>query len=179
VGHQSRLGWAILLDLDQTLVITSPIEYLREARQWTRAYHLFRLTEVPVGTRDFLERARAIAKLGVVTSSPRKYAEKLLAYHNLPVEVLVAYHDVKYHKPHPEPIMVAAECLQAMPERCFYIGDKVEDLECAIAAGSIPIGITWDGSLHSLPGTDAGVAICSNWEDVMTVIEGLTSTSGE
>src|SRR4051812_46602170 len=113
----SKVEWGVLLDLDQTLVLTHEIERLRKRRNWREVYQSFGKTELPPGTADFIRRVQAIARTGVVTSSPRPYAERLIAHHSLDVPVLVAYHDVRQKKPHPEPILRAVEILKIPASR--------------------------------------------------------------
>src|SRR5260370_2897497 len=93
--------WAILLDLDQTLVMTSALAELRRQRQWKQVYNLFHLTELPPGTHRFLQEAQRLASLGIITTSPRTYAEQLVAYHPCQVPLIVAYHDTPRQKPSP------------------------------------------------------------------------------
>src|SRR5687767_9634337 len=95
--------FGVLLDLDQTLVLTSDIEHLRRRRDWLAVYSSFGDTRLPPSTVEFLRDLRTIATTGVVTTSPRSYAERLLRHHGLDVTVLVAYHDVRQRKPHPAP----------------------------------------------------------------------------
>jgi hypothetical protein len=80
--------WGVLLDLDQTLVLTGAMELLRRRRAWSRVYKSFDQTTLPPGTVRFLSKVGELAKLGVVTTSPRTYAERLLAYHGLKLPVL-------------------------------------------------------------------------------------------
>src|SRR5437667_1822015 len=109
-------SWAILLDLDETLVRTKAIEAYRKKRDWSRIHQHFDQTELPMHTLKFLERIRPHVSLGVVTSSPRSYAERLLAYHQLSVPVLAAYHDTPgKHKPEPDPLLFAANRLCLSP----------------------------------------------------------------
>lgn len=86
--------WGILLDLDQTLVITAELESLRRRRAWVKVYRAFPKTSLPPSTREFLRSAKDLGSLGVVTTSPRAYAERLLAYHALDLPVIIAYDKV-------------------------------------------------------------------------------------
>ncbi len=165
--------WALLLDLDQTLVITTAIEPLRRQKQWNRIYSQFHLTYLPSGTLDFLKTVDQHLHLGVLTSSPRSYAERLLAYHQLSLPVTVAYHDTRLHKPHPEPLLESAKRLGIAADRCIYVGDTVSDLEAALRAGALPIGLSWDGSLSSASGYAARCTLCTNWDDVLATLRSL------
>lgn len=174
-GHSvvAGLKWAILLDLDETLVLTSAIEDLRRQRAWQRVYRSLSKTTLPSGTREFIGSAQKLARLGVVTTSPRPYAERLLAHHRLALPVVIAYHDVTRRKPHPEPILKAAEKLQLPSSRCIHVGDLADDIVAAVRAQAIPVGLSWDGSLNGHPEAELARAICRNWGDVLAVISDI------
>ncbi len=98
----------ILLDLDETLLST---ELLREARHSRRpltladvfGYDAIRLHD---GVTEGLSALARLARVGLVTSSPRWYVEQILDVH-LPLYefvVKVTYDDVDRIKPHPEPL---------------------------------------------------------------------------
>lgn len=170
-------GWAILFDLDQTLILTSAIEHLRRKRAWQQVYCSFSETKLPPGTREFVKGIQRYGTLGVVTTSPRPYAERLLAYHGLQIPVIIAYYDVSRRKPHPEPILMAAKRLQIPPHKCVYIGDLVEDIQSAVRAGAISIGITWDSSLCKQPEAELARGVCKNWDEVLKAIESTVSSN--
>ena len=161
----------VLLDLDETLVLSSAIEPLRRERRWSEVYDSLGLTTLPPGTLPFLEQAGRLGRLGVITMAPRGYAERVLAHHRLTVPVLVAYHDVTRRKPDPEPIIRAATQLGLAPERCVYVGDAGTDMVAANAAGAVPIGISWDGKLFADPDRKRAFALCRNWPGVIQAVE--------
>jgi len=152
---------AVLLDLDETLVLSGALEQLRKQRNWVEVYARFAQTHVPSGTLKFISdiKNRGDIEIGVVTKSPRPYAEKLLRFHGIEVPVLVAYHDVSRHKPHPEALLKAAENLNVPACRCIYIGDHPDDMAAAASAKCIAIAITWTAG-SNIPGT------CKSWEAV-------------
>ena len=55
----------VLLDLDDTLVITAAIKPLRDARKWSEAKARFGDTHLPAGTREFVEAIRAAGSVGI------------------------------------------------------------------------------------------------------------------
>lgn len=76
-------------------------------------------------------------KLGIVTSRTKKWvfeAPELEKNKNL-FSVVMAYEDTKNHKPHPEPLLVAAKKLNVQPSECVYIGDAPTDRKAGEAAG--------------------------------------------
>jgi HAD superfamily hydrolase (TIGR01549 family) len=161
----SRNGWGILLDLDGTLVDSSAISDLRENRAWKEASAAFVSTSVRGRVHDMLEALRPLGRLGVVTSGPRPYAESLLRHHGLAIPVLVAYHDVQHHKPHPEPLLKAAALLQVRADHTIYIGDDPDDLAAAAAAGAHGIG--YGGGFDS---SGSAVARAADWGEVVAAV---------
>jgi HAD superfamily hydrolase (TIGR01549 family) len=152
---------AILFDLDETLVLTRAIEPLRRARRWADVYAAFSQTSLPNGTFEFLVSVSGLAQLGVVTKSPRTYAEKLLAHHGIEVPVVVAYHDVSRVKPHPEALLLASQKLGVEPSKCIYVGDDENDVRAAKAAAFSPVAVCWGERI------DLGIEpICMSWDEV-------------
>jgi HAD superfamily hydrolase (TIGR01549 family) len=152
--------WAVVFDLDETLVLTSALEPLRRKRRWAEVYSAFSRTELPVGTLEFLKRISHKAQLGVVTKAPRSYAEKLLAFHQINVPVIAAYHDVKRVKPSPDALLLASHKLGIDPSRCIYVGDDENDVRAARSAGFAPVGVSWGAR------TDIGLeSVCTSWDE--------------
>lgn len=170
--------WGVLLDLDQTLVLTDAVEPLRRRRAWPKVYNSFDKTVLPPGTARFLSKASELASLGVVTTSPRTYAERLLSYHRLQLRVLVAYHDVAQRKPYPEPILKAADKLDLEPSKCIHVGDQLADIEAAIRAGAIAVALSWDGALDRDSVRGKATALCSNWAEVYETIAAVVRGQG-
>ncbi|MCI0724768.1 MAG: HAD-IA family hydrolase [Acidobacteria bacterium] len=166
-------GWGVLLDLDQTLVLTSAIEHLRRQRAWSKVYRSFDKTSLPPGTARFVTRMGNLAKIGVVTTSPRPYAERLLAHHRIEIPVLVSYYDVRHRKPHPEPILKAARALGLNPTQCIHVGDQVSDIEAALRAQAIAVALSWDGALDKDSVQGKVAAFCQDWDRVYNVIAEL------
>ncbi len=50
-------------------------------------------------------------------------------------KVTISYEDTTNHKPHPDPLLLAAKKLGLKPEECVYIGDVENDLVAAKACG--------------------------------------------
>jgi HAD superfamily hydrolase (TIGR01509 family) len=164
--------WGLLLDLDQTLVLTEALQSLRDqGHQWPQVLAQLHLTQLPPNTLAFLQRVRPHLQLGIVTSSPRHYAEKLVAHHRLALPVLAAYHDTPgKHKPDPEPLLYAARKLGLPPSRCLHVGDQAKDIIASHRAGMIPIGLSWDSSLDTRTLSNYPHTLCNNWQDVLTHI---------
>jgi pyrophosphatase PpaX len=89
-------------------------------------------------------------RLGVVSAKRRETIE--LAFAAVPLghlfDVLVGGDETEQHKPHPEPLLLAAERLDADPKTCAYVGDSPFDIRAAKAAGIHAVAVTW-GGIHT------------------------------
>lgn len=50
-------------------------------------------------------------------------------------KVAIGFEDTEDHKPHPAPLLLAAERLHVLPTECVYIGDVETDMHAALSAG--------------------------------------------
>jgi hypothetical protein len=82
-------------------------------------------------------------RVGIVTSSPRWYAETLMKQFSITADVLIAYHDTRAKKPDPEPIAAALNALSALATDAYHVGDAVIDHEASYHAGVTSIGAGW------------------------------------
>jgi phosphoglycolate phosphatase len=74
---------------------------------------------------------------GIVTNKPHRYTVPLmekLGYAKR-TACMVSGDTCARAKPHPMPLLHAAELLAVAPERCIYLGDDLRDMEAAQAAG--------------------------------------------
>lgn len=97
------------------------------------------LTEVYPGVREGLQLWKGSGlRLGVVTNKPAMFTEPLLARMGLAdfFTVVVSGDTTASKKPHPEPILHACRALGVVPERNLHIGDSINDILAARAAGS-------------------------------------------
>ena len=138
----------ILFDLDMTLVDSSVLMSLRSQKNWSAVYRNIPKTKLFPGAKEAIQELTLSQsyKIGVVTSSPRKYAEKLLNYHGLDIPVIVAYHDTAQHKPAAEPIILACQKLNLKPGKEFTasVGDESKDmLSTRKVKGINALGVSW------------------------------------
>jgi len=82
-------------------------------------------------------------RLGIVTTRDRHSARRFLEQHDLLdlFDVLVTREDVRRLKPHPEPVMQAAEKLGLQTVQCVMVGDTLADVRSARAAGAASVGV--------------------------------------
>lgn len=103
--------------------------------------------------------------LGIVTSRIRSsvYEAPQLATLEKYFKVAVAYENTANHKPHPEPLILAASKLGVKPEECVYIGDVENDIIAARAAGMKVIIY----SKNIFKEADAGTALFSQLPELI------------
>ncbi|GMK48813.1 pyrophosphatase PpaX [Paenibacillus glycanilyticus] len=84
-------------------------------------------------------------QIGVVTTKIRMSTERGMKFCGLYdyVDAFVTVDDVVNPKPHPEPVLMALEMLNADPATTIMIGDSAVDMISAKEAGVIPVGVAW------------------------------------
>jgi HAD superfamily hydrolase (TIGR01509 family) len=99
-----------------------------------RTSQFFKYAKLNPGVLDALKALKKSYVLGVVTS---RMTPKILDHFAITgfFQVIVCLQDVKNHKPHPEPILLALERLKIRPEEAVYVGDAASDAEAAREAG--------------------------------------------
>ena len=74
---------------------------------------------------------------GIVTNKPHALTQLVLPYfpqlQQLPV--IVSGDTLNVAKPHPQPLLHAAELLRVAPSQCWYVGDAERDIQAGNAAG--------------------------------------------
>jgi pyrophosphatase PpaX len=84
-------------------------------------------------------------RTGLVTSKQRAGAERGLRFLGLAdaMDVIVGADDVTNPKPHPEPLLRAAETLGIDPRAAIYVGDSEHDMKSGRAAGMRTAAALW------------------------------------
>ena len=105
-----------------------------------------------VETRLFPGIAELLAQLearniawGIVTNKATRFTERLVRLLGLAQRAgCVVCGDTTPHiKPHPAPLLAAAERLALAPQRCGYVGDDLRDIQAAQAAGMGSIAVEY------------------------------------
>ena len=86
-------------------------------------------------------------KTGIVTNADRHVAGKLTEDLGIKAGTMVFSDDVKNPKPAPDGILKACKNLSINPEEAAFVGDTVNDMSAARAAGCFAIGLNTDGDL--------------------------------
>jgi len=111
-------------------------------------------------------------KLGVVTTKMYPMTERALKMFGLfeQMDTIVTLEDVEHAKPHPEPVLKALAAIGIEPPQAVMVGDSVVDIESAVRAGAIPIGVSWSlkgedvlrdaGAVHMLESMEQLLTLC-------------------
>lgn len=114
-------------------------------RTWNLAHHDALIRAVD-GVPEMLDALVAAgSRLAVVSSkgadTVRRGLEAVGLRHDF--EAVVGLEATTRHKPHPDPLLHAAQALSIDPAECAYVGDTVIDVRAAQAAGMRPVSVTW------------------------------------
>jgi len=104
--------------------------------------------------------ARNGIKLGVVTTKMRDTTKRALQMFDLLpyMQTIITLDDVENAKPHPEPVLLAMEAIQADPKETVMVGDSSFDILSAQRAGAWSAGVAW-----SLKGAEALTVYNPDW----------------
>ncbi len=90
-----------------------------------------------------LHQLKSDYKLALVTTRGRDIAQYFLHSSGLDAvfDAVITRDDVRRLKPHPEPVLLAAQRLGLKAESCVMVGDTIVDIQAGQAAGSRTIGV--------------------------------------
>jgi phosphoglycolate phosphatase len=96
---------------------------------------------------------------GIVTNKATRFTHRIVAALGLAERAgcVVCGDTTQYIKPHPAPLLHAAQALALPPEVCCYLGDDLRDVQAAHAAGMSSVAVEW--GYH---GTENGGPRCWN-----------------
>jgi len=80
---------------------------------------------------------------GIVTNKATRFTEQIVVALKLEPDCVVSGDTTPHIKPHPAPLLHAAEELQLAPAACLYLGDDLRDMQAARAAGMRPVAVEW------------------------------------
>jgi pyrophosphatase PpaX len=129
-----------MMDAIKMLAKTASEKEVKKIWEIGRSNEIVRDVEsltIPDGAEAVMEELNKNYLLGIVTSRIKEsvYESPELARLEKYFKVRVSYQDTANHKPHPEPLFLAAQKLGIRPEECVYIGDVENDIKAARAAG--------------------------------------------
>lgn len=117
-------------------------EFERLRQQFLAIY----LDRVCRGSRLFIDLDELFERLsdvrwGIVTNKPAAFTDPLLAQLGIAAHwgSVVSGDRLPQRKPHPAPLLLAAEELGLSPAACVYVGDAPRDIEAGRAAGMVTV----------------------------------------
>lgn len=141
IGNGPRVLSRRALDAQETLDAAERerlVEPLLEGYARNYATQAGKLGRIFPGTLEGLRELSAAGfKLGVVTNALQHLAETVLARFGVAphLQVVIGGDRVARHKPHPEPLWQACNELDVAPHETLMVGDSVNDVAAARAAG--------------------------------------------
>ncbi len=177
-----ELTYALIRDLGGDTTMDDVVNAF-QARYVGRDFTGYICDEPPLIDGATLRLLSGSATLGIVTGRPRAEAAWTIQYRNWSdfFDVVVAREDQRDQpKPQPYPLARALEVLadqglEHRPSESAYVGDTVDDMRAAVAAGLLPIGFVppyLEAEQH------AGVLRAAGAELVLTDLSGLSQLCG-
>ena len=80
---------------------------------------------------------------GIVTNKATRFTEQILKALELTPDCVVCGDTTPHTKPHPAPLLRAAEVLQLSAAACWYVGDDLRDIQAARASGMRAVAVEW------------------------------------
>lgn len=115
-------------------------DYEAMTREFLDLYerNLYRDTRLFPGMHDLLQEIEARGMpWGIVTNKAERFALPLMRLMGFGERAgcIVCGDSTPYHKPHPAPMLMAAEKIRVAPTDCIYLGDDERDMMAGRAAG--------------------------------------------
>jgi HAD superfamily hydrolase (TIGR01509 family) len=125
------------LGLDNVL---SPV--YNKVRQWRGGFHPHNISLMP-GALATLLHLRQEYPLAIVTTRGSQSTKEFLDHCRLIglFQVVATIRTCRRTKPHPDPILWAAEQLKITPENCLMVGDTTVDIRAARSARAQSVGV--------------------------------------
>lgn len=136
--------FAVIFDLDLTLVDSSKSEQARSRRDWTLVYSLIPSFSIYPGIPEVFDYIREKKiKVAIVSTAPRTYIERVVNYFSIPCDCIVGYHDAKPIKPHPAPMLKALCELNTSSQNTISFGDRRIDILSSNSANIKSVACLW------------------------------------
>lgn len=127
-------------------------ELYSEYRKFNMENHDKLVRTFPDAAKGVIKLKKKGYKLAVVTS--KRYDTLIMGLDILGLgdtfDVLITPNDTDKHKPHPMPILIACEKLDAKPENSIMVGDSIFDFECGKNAGTYLAGVNYSTTKNKL-----------------------------
>lgn len=109
---------------------------------------------------------------GIVTNKAARFTDLLVPQIGLQKAGCVISGDTTPHsKPHPSPLLEAARLLNLSPQKCWYVGDDLRDIQAGQAAGMATIAAGWGYCGNVEPGTWKADALVATPLELLDLID--------
>ena len=97
------------------------------------------------GVEELLAAIEAGRKWGVVTNKAKRFTDPLSRFIGFTgrASCVVSGDTTPHAKPHPAPLLHAAELSGVAAHECIYVGDDLRDIQAGRAAGMKTLAVTW------------------------------------
>jgi phosphoglycolate phosphatase len=113
---------------------------------------------------------------GIVTNKAMRFTDPLVPQIGLGHAGCIVSGDTTPHpKPHPAPLLEAAQRLGVAPQACWYVGDDLRDVQAGHAAGMITIAAAWGYCGSDGPTQWNADAIAAQPMDLLELIAHISS----
>lgn len=158
----------IIFDLDQTLVDSSSLETMRRNRDWEKVRENIHEVVLYRGIKELIEYLRLKGyTLAIVTSLPSMMCDLYVKQFSLDIEIRICYHDTQYHKPDPDPVLLAIKKMGINPSLSYGLGNDLSDILAYNSAGIKSIFAKWSG----FTSPEESLYIANIPADVKSIIE--------
>lgn len=116
---------------------------------------------------------------GIVTNKARRFTDPLVKLMGLDIRTpcIVSGDTTPHAKPHPAPLLHAAELLGVDANDCWYVGDDERDIHAAHAAGMLGIVAAYGYLGGTDPATWGGDASIDTPLDLETLLQRIVATT--
>ncbi len=136
--------------------------------------NLCRDTTLFPGMAELIDRIEAGGlRWGIVTNKAERFALPLLQQlgYGSRAACIVGGDTTGHMKPHPAPLLAAAQRLSLQPDTCIYVGDDERDIQAGRAAGMATVAVRFGYLNGSDPGTWGADAIVSTPDEIINFIK--------
>jgi pyrophosphatase PpaX len=143
-GDPPTIGLSLIDELER-IAPGKGQDLLLTYRGFLRAHHDALIAEYEGVAALLAGLAEREVPMGIVTAKALVTATPSLQRFRLDrlMRTIVTWDDTERHKPHPDPLLLAAARLGVSPETCWYVGDSTHDMAAARAADMRAIAAAW------------------------------------
>lgn len=114
---------------------------------------------------------------GIVSNKDHAQCIKICQKFSLDPDFLLGAGVIPFKKPHPAPLLKAAQKLQVLPSQCFYFGDMPTDIQASEHALMMAVYCSY-GCHHYIDPCYTYTRVCHKFEDLYEVCNIIPYPSG-